>query len=54
MSVAKPKLPTVDIVDFETKPIQPAPQYPPVPVGVSHSFLPLRASIACTMLHGPV
>jgi DNA polymerase I-like protein with 3'-5' exonuclease and polymerase domains len=37
--MAKPKLPPVDVVDFETKPILPAPQYPPKPVGVSIQLL---------------
>lgn len=30
-----PRLPTYSVVDFETDPIEPRPDYPPVPVGVS-------------------
>lgn len=33
--MSKRKLPEVTTVDFETKPIEAAPDYPPVPVGVS-------------------
>lgn len=35
MSKRKPKVPRPTVVDFETKPIAPAPDYPPRPVGVS-------------------